>query len=504
MSVYLGIDFGTSTNIVTRWDEGKKRAELVPLGAFKSPNIFPNVIFYESPQYFFVGEPAVTKAKIYMPNGVFNIKRDLEKPDFRHQIPALGRSLSSEEIGANIFSWIKREVESKFGGEQVDGVVISVPFAFKNRERKRIEHAAQEAGLNVLGLIEEPVAAALSFGLIEKAKSGEKEKILVFDLGGGTFDVTIFEFIKYSKTQFEIKVIATDGAKHLGGIDIDDLIVSKILEKLAQKFKDYNLDLRAPNHQRKEVDDIRQLAVELKEALSEDEEFDFFFSSNFDDNFYIEETISADDLKRWLRPFLTEIENTLDDALISANLEPDDIDRIIMVGGTSNIPAVKELVEDYFQKEPEEVGDMRLMVGQGAGIYCGLRYIEKSIDCKISIGVSQSISLRKPNGSFQVMLERNTLYGTPSKIFELKISNPGSREIVVPIFQGSGSNPEKVASFPVTEEVQNRLSAGVIGVRLNTDANNGTILYELYDMIAGTGGKFKTGSLLEKDKAGEF
>ena len=492
MSLYLGIDFGTSTNVVTRWDSEKKTAQPVPLGAYGSPDIFPNVIFYESPTNKIVGRDAVTKGKLRPENAVFSIKRRLESIDFRQAIPALGRSLSSEEIAADIFGWIKKSVEDKYGGQTIDGVVISVPFAFQNRERKRIERAAGAAGLPVLGLIEEPVAAALSFGLMDQAERGKAEKILVFDLGGGTFDVTIFDFRKQSDQQFAIRVITTGGAKDLGGIDIDNLMLDKVLAKMTKDHSDYRLDTRAADLQEKETFMIRQQVIEAKERLSAEDEADLFFESNLGAEFMFDDILSQEDFSEWLRAFLVKIENVLDEALLDADLDVQDIDRIIMVGGTSNIPAIKNKVREYFGKQPQEVGKLTLMVGEGAGIYCGLKYVDKSLDCKIEVGVSQNIAL-KWGGKFIMMLERNTLYGTPSQLTKLIVPNLGRRDLVIPIVQGSRLRHDRIGSIPVTIAVQEKLSGGRLGVKLSTDLNNGTINYELYSGNA----------LLESGKVGE-
>ena len=483
MSLFIGIDFGTSTNVVTHWDETKKTAIPIPLGKFGAGNIFPNVIYYESPTNKIVGDAAVTKGKMDPQNAVFSIKRRLENLGFKQYIPALGRALSSEDVAADIFSWIKQEVEKKFGGQNVEGAVISVPFAFQNSERKRIERAAKKAGLNVLGLIEEPVAAALSFGLLEKTECGKAEKILVFDLGGGTFDVTIFDFQKQSARQFAIRVITTGGAKNLGGIDIDDLIVDKIIiEKMNKNFPTYSL-LNAPaNLQAKETFIMRQFAIELKENLSGEDEADLYFVSVLGDKYFLDETITCEDFEKRFEPFLVRIKNVLDDVLLDADLKPENIDRIIMVGGTSKIPAVNEKVRNYFGKQPQQVEDLTLMVGEGAGIYCGLKYVDKSLNCDISVGVSKNIGL-KWRGKFLEMLPQNTLYGTPSALAVINLDNLERSDLSIPVVQGNSYENTKVASIPVPLKITQKLIGGKLGVKLNTDKNNGTIKYELWSVV---------------------
>ena len=497
MSLFLGIDFGTSTNLVTRWNDETKKAEPIPLAEFGKGGVFPNVIYYQSPTNIIVGDAALENGKKHPQNAVFAIKRRLESPDFRQYIPTIGLTLSSEDIAKDIFSWIKQKVEEKFGGEKIDGVVISVPFAFQNHERKRIERAAERAGLNVLGLIEEPVAAALSFGIMEDAQRGKAEKILVFDLGGGTFDVTIFDFQKLSDRQFSMRVITTDGAKQLGGIDIDSILVDKIMEKMNEKHPDYRLDTRESSLQESDTFIMRQMAIELKENLSNEDEENLFFESKLGEEFYLDVDITREDFSAWLEEFLIKIENVLEDSLLYADLEPKNIDKIIMVGGTSNIPAINDKVQDFFGKAPQHAGELTHMVGEGAGIYCGLKYVEKSLNFKIEVGVSQNIGL-KWNGKFLEMLPRNTLYGTPSKLEILDMKKSPDKEISIPLVQGNKIQNVKIGSITIPLNVRSNLLDDKIGVILNTDSNNGTVNYELWSVS----NKVKQ-KMLFTDKAGE-
>lgn len=503
MGLFLGIDFGTSTNVVTRWDTARKCVVPIPIGAYGSGAVFPNVIYYESTDKginTIVGDDAVQKGKPDPDNAVFAIKRSLENSNFRKYIPALGRNIGNEEVAADIFSWIKKNVEKARGGETVDGVVISVPFAFQNPERRRIENAARRAGLQVLGLIEEPVAAALSFGIMDKTERGKAEKILVFDLGGGTFDVTIFDFQKHSNDNFYIRVLTTSGDKNLGGIDIDDMIVDKISLMMQDEFSDYHLDRQPEEVQKTDIGKMRQKAVELKEALSSDDEADIFFSGYLGDSCRLDKFISVEDFDKWLQVFLTKIESVLDDALLDADLDIDDIDRVIMVGGTSNIPAINEKVSDYFGKEPEKTDSLTLMVGEGAGIYCGLKYVEKSLNFDIAVGVSQTIGI-KWQGRFMEMLPRNTLYGESSKPKFISLSD-GAKRISIDVVQGNIMQNYKIGNISVGDDLRQKLINGKLGIRLNTDANTGTVGYELYSVVSNNG-KSQLDKLLFTGKAGE-
>lgn len=480
MGLHLGIDFGTSTNYITRWNEDKKTVEPVELGAYGKGAVFPNVIYYESQDNIIVGDTAVKKGKLDIYNSVQAVKRHLEEKGYWRYIPNLGRKLSSTDIARDIFKWIKTKVEEKYGGEPIDDVVISVPFAYQNSERLKIKNAAVNAGLKVKGLIEEPVAAALSFGLLDSTTKGRKEKILVFDLGGGTFDVTIFEFQKKAEQNFMVRVLTTGGAKEMGGIDIDNLVVDRIREMMEHEYPEYNLADISKDVLDKESAKMRDLAIELKENLSSDDEQDVFFESNINDALLLDESVDVDDFNQWIKEFVAQIEDVVDSTLNDADLEPQDIDRIILVGGTSNIPRIAESLEKFFHKAPEKIKEPNMLVGEGAGIYCGLRYVEKTLDCDIVIGVSHAIGI-KTRGRFKVMIPRNTPYNTPSKFEILKVKKQ-DRELELNVYQGTQINNQKIGKVVITEKIQEKLSNDCLAVRLNTDASDGTVIYELYDV----------------------
>lgn len=479
MGLHLGIDFGTSTNYITRWNEDKKTVEPVLLGGYGKGPVFPNVIYYESKDNVLVGDEAVRKGKLDIFNRVEAVKRHIEERGYWRYIPNLGMKLTSTEIARDIFRWIKKNIEEKYGGEPIDDVVISVPFAYQNSERLKIKNAAANAGLNVRGLIEEPVAAALSFGLLDSTTKGNKEKILVFDLGGGTFDVTIFEFQKKSELNFQIRVLTTGGAKEMGGIDIDNLMVDRIREMMESEYPEYNLSDISQDMLDKESAKMRNIAIELKENLSYSDEEDVYFDSNIIDA-ALDETVEVDDFNQWLKEFVAQIEDVVESTLNDADLEAKDIDRIILVGGTSNIPRIAEALEEIFHKAPEKIKEPNMLVGEGAGIYCGLRYVEKTLDCDIVIGVSHAIGI-KPNGRFKVMIPRNTPYNKPSDFEILKVRKQ-DRELELNVYQGTSVNNQKIGKVVITKSIQNKLADNRLAIRLNTDASDGTVIYELYDV----------------------
>ena len=187
MSLYLGIDFGTSTNYITRWDEEKKKAvPIVGLSGYgSSKNNFPNVIYYQRSGIPIIGEPAFEKLKSDPSNAVYAVKRRIGEDKWTCHIENINKDLTAYEVTRDIFSKIREEIQKQFGGQYIDGAVISVPYSYQHKERSVIEGAAKAAGIRVVGLIEEPIAAALSYGMFNtEIEVGTREKVLIFDLGG--------------------------------------------------------------------------------------------------------------------------------------------------------------------------------------------------------------------------------------------------------------------------------------------------------------------------------
>ena len=482
--IYLGIDFGTSTNLVTRWNTEKGCPELVNMAEYgASSPVFPNIIFYDSPTNKFMGNSAINKGKAYPENCFKEIKRRLEEGGFHQYIPSLDADLNAEDIATDIFSYIKSTVEKKYGGEKIGGVVVSVPFAFQQKERAKIQKAAERAGLTVLGLIEEPVAAALSFGLAAKAERGKRQKILMFDLGGGTFDVTVIEFVKQTDTRFNIEVLTTDGDKKLGGIDIDRIIVHKLIEKIKKEFPNYDPDNMSNKERNIEYLELEKAALEVKLSISSDGECDLFYTSKVDDDINLDVIIEEDEFNQWLEQsgFMAKIQDVLDNTFLDLEMceEPiykEDIDRIMMVGGTSNIPLISEFVKEYFNKAPEKIKKPDEMVGEGAGIYCGI-CLDKKIKYSITRRLSYAIGIIS-KGSFKELLLRNERYGEESDVEYITIKN---REKEQSIIVCQKDHKTVIGRIVLSSVLLKRLHLNVIGLRLTTN-NNGDVEYVLYDV----------------------
>jgi len=471
--LYIGIDFGTSTNFVTKWDFKKKTA--VPIenlsGEHGGNNFFENVIYYESETNLILGKNAIKKGVSDSNNLVRHIKRKITEDGWKIKINSLNKELTAKDVTRDIFRKIKDDVSQIEGGKVINGAVISIPFAYGHVERELIKSAAIEAGLNVLGLIEEPVAAALAFGLLNNENLDDKKNILVFDFGGGTLDITIFESFK-KENSLNIEVINTDGDKALGGIDIDQMLYNVFLKKLP-----YNIeDIEDKKNKAMDIKKICSEAKELKESLSEEDEGDVIITGLYDGNILEIEDFTREQLnellkKSFMKKVLDILENTLDDV----EFEAKDIDEIVLVGGTSKIPYIQEELEKYLGKKIEVLDNIEELVGLGAGVYCG-KLIDNSLNLKVIKKLSHYIGLSE-NGHFRTLIEKNARYKEFSgkQEFKLKNSNDNLR---LKIYEGTSKKVKDCSVIGNIEIKASDFKEKVFRIKLGTD-RDGIIMYKL-------------------------
>lgn len=484
MAIYLGIDFGTSTNYVTRWNESDGSIKAVPNldpTIYTGDEVFPNAIYYCQNGEKLVGKAAVKRASIDPKNGVIGVKRKLVEDNWEYKIPALSTKYTPVDVATDIFTYINEKVSSNNGGVEIDGVVISVPYSYGNKERLKIRRAAERAGLNVLDLIEEPVAAAISYGIFQKTSTmGHSENIMVFDFGGGTLDITIFSYEKKLDGRVLIEVLNTEGIRNFGGQVIDDILLSKVAGKAGINVSEiYDTEQRL-----KFQIDLNSRIVQMKEESQywdEDEEEDI------DDNIsgiHVVATVSREEIEKWLRGerVLEKIRDSVNDALWNCGdkgLEPEDIDRVLLVGGSSNLLMVKKTLKDIFGKEPEEcdIIDINKMVGHGAGIYCGMK-ANKRNNIKIIQKLSYSIGVRV-GANFDKLIEKNERYGNFSKPRAYALAeNKDNRDIEV--YQGNSRDIKKcfyIGKIPVSHLILN--DDKKIEIALGT-TNSGMVAYKVY------------------------
>lgn len=483
MSIYLGIDFGTSTNYVTRWNEdgSVKAVPNMDPSLYTGDEVFPNVIYYQNSGKSIIGKSASKFLAIDPRNGVAGVKRKLVEDNWEYPIPAISSKSSPVDVAADIFTYIKNRVSENNGGADIDGVVISVPYAYGNKERIKIQKAAERAGLNVLDLIEEPVAAAISYGVFQKQSTmGHRENILVFDFGGGTLDITVFSYSKTPEGKVTVEVLNTEGLRDFGGQLIDELLMNKITEKAGVNIS----EIKEEEQRLKFQSEMLAKVVEIKEAYQyweedEEEEIDDIISG-----IRVSASVSTEELEGWIRGagIIEKIRFAVEDALIDSGdsgLEKDDIDRVLLVGGSSNLNIVKRELEDLFDKEPEVCNTVEInkMVGYGAGVYCGMKVKNRS-DMSIVQKLSYSIGVRV-GAKFDKLIEKNETYGKFSKPRKYALAdNKNHRDIEV--YQGNSTDIKKcflIGKIPVSDL---SLDAGQeIEIELGTDPS-GMVAYKVF------------------------
>lgn len=473
MSLYFGIDFGTSTNYITKWDSANQKT--IPVtgmnGYGSAKNNFPNVIYYQTNGKPIIGAEAYERYRNDPDNGVYAIKRRIGEDAWTTYIPNLKKSMSAKDISRDIFKCIGDELTKKYAGEYIDGVVISVPYSYQSRERNIIKNSAEAAGLRVIGLIEEPVAAALSFGLFDKSiPVGKKERILIFDLGGGTFDVTIFEFQR-EQAGFKIEVLNTSGNKNLGGNDVDELLKNHFIDNVLK----IQLEDRNPKYQ----NNILKIAKDTKELLSDEDEDEVYEPEAYDQH-DLDCEISREMLEEILdNGFVSKIEDCLDEAIYEVDgLSPNNIDEVVLVGGSSNIPIIQNKLNEYFGKQPLQTGKPEELVGEGAGIFCGMKLNPRELSLNVIQKISYAIGV-KAGTRFEEILPKNSQYNQYSemKYLSFAVSN-GNADIG--IYQGNSRDIQKCClSGNVTVNVAD-FPDGKVGIKIGTDID-GNICYQLYD-----------------------
>ena len=341
---YVGIDLGTTFSVISYIDEKgnphvikNKEGELIT----------PSVVLFDGSSAV-VGSPAKDEIVSDSRDYVDFIKRHMAESNYK-VINSSGKSFRPEEISGMILKKLKADAEAHFGGEKIAGAVITVPAYFADPQRQATRDAAEAAGLNVLGIINEPTAAAIAYGL-SKNVSG-KQRVMVYDFGGGTFDVSILDI-----DESEIAVIATNGDHELGGCDIDEKIIDYVKEKAAEANVDIDSDADA-------LHDLKIKAEKAKTQLSSKNSTKISLKVN---NQKVSVEIDRDTFEELIDPILFQTITMTQQALEEAKLTAEDIDKILLVGGSTRIPAIAKLLEAQFNIKPSLEVDPDQAVSIGA------------------------------------------------------------------------------------------------------------------------------------------
>ena len=451
MGKAVGIDLGTTNSVVAVLEGG----EPTVIANAEGNRTTPSIVAFKSEEVL-VGELAKRQAITNPDNTVRSIKRQIGsnwKQNFE------GKDYTPQEISARILQKLKRDAESYLGDDVTDAV-ITVPAYFNDAERQATKEAGQIAGLNVLRIINEPTAASLSYGL----ENNEDQKILVFDLGGGTFDVSILEI---SEGVFEVK--STSGDSKLGGDDWDQ----RVMDWLIDKFKSSTgIDL---SNDKMAIQRVQEGAEKAKIELSSTSETEInlpFITANDAGPQHLLEKLSRSEFEKITADLVERTKEPVEKALSDAGMQFTDIDHVILVGGSTRMPSVQQLVKSLTGKDPHKGVNPDEVVASGAAIQAGV--LKGDVKDVLLLDVTPlTLGVETKGGIMTKMIERNTTIPTKrSEVFSTAENN--QTQVEIHILQGEremASGNKSLGRFTLTDIPAAMAGTPQIEVTFDIDAN---------------------------------
>ena len=413
----VGIDLGT-TNSAIAWMKPDGNVEVIPNAEGKRTT--PSIVHFSKDGTVIVGEPAKRQVVLHPERTIRSIKRKMGSD---YKVTVDNKNFTPQQISAFVLQKLVRDAEAYLGGK-IKKAVITVPAYFNDAQRQATKEAGEIAGLEVLRIINEPTAASIAFGL---NKVHEDKKIVVYDLGGGTFDVSILDV-----GEGVIEVVSTSGNNHLGGDDFDQRIINWLVEEFK---KEHGSDISNDRQAMQRLKEAAETAkIELSTKLETEINLPFITVVN-GQPVHLQKTLTRKKFEELVRDLVESTRGPIETALKDAGLSPEEVDDVLLVGGSTRIPAVQELVKSIFHKEPSKGVNPDEAVAVGAAVQAAIMTGNTEQDLVLVDVTPLSLGVEVKGGLMEVIIPKNSKIPIrKSKVFTTAADF--QTEVEIGVFQG--------------------------------------------------------------------